>query len=73
MLHDAGIDLNFFTPHSTRGVATNKVVPRITLDTIMQAAGWSRESTFLKYYHKEVDTKYEFEHAHLQHRRGRTQ
>ena len=68
VLYEAGIDLSIFTPHSTRGAATRKVVPRITLDTIMQTPGWSRESTFRKYYLKEVDTKYDFEQALLKHR-----
>ena len=56
----AGIDMSIFKPHSTRSASTSKVVSRLPLQTILKTAGWSRASTFRKYYEKRVDTKFDF-------------
>lgn len=51
----AGIDLAIFTPHSTRSAAASAASEtKLPLVTILRTAGWTRESTFRKFYHKEV-------------------
>ena len=51
----AGLDTSIFSPHSTRSAATNKAKSgNIPLLTILKTAGWSRESTFAKYYEKPI-------------------
>ena len=46
----AGID-GVFTAHSTRG-ASASARAEVALSDIMEAADWSRESTFKKFYHR---------------------
>lgn len=61
----AGVDMNIFTPHSTRAAATSAMArARIPVATILRCAGWSREQTFARYYKKEVENK-ELSVAHL--------
>ena len=49
----AGLDMTIFSPHSTRSAATTKANSgNIPLMTILKTAGWSRDSTFAKYYNK---------------------
>ena len=50
MLSLAGID-GVFTAHSTRGVSASARAG-VALSDIMEAADWSRESTFKKFYHR---------------------
>ena len=50
----AGIDLNLFTPHSTRSASTSALVNRIPIDTIIKTAGWTSDCTFRKFYKKPV-------------------
>ena len=64
VLSEAGIDMTMFTPHSTR--STSKAATKLKLSTILATAGWSRESTFRKYYQKPVDVKFDFANAVLQ-------
>ena len=48
----AGID-GVFTAHSTRTASTSAAArARVALSDIMEAADWSRESTFKKFYHR---------------------
>ena len=65
VLLEAGVDLSVFTPHSTRAAATSRAGSRVPLATIMQAAGWKRESTFRKYYDKPIDKSGTFAQAIL--------
>ena len=55
VLEKAGVSTKVFTAHSTRAAATSaahlNIVPT---NTIMEAAGWSRESTFRTFYDKPV-------------------
>lgn len=58
LMHDAGIDTNTFTPHSIRSASTSAAKRTGTpLNTILAAAGWTKESTFRKYYNKPLYTK----------------
>ncbi len=65
VLQEAGVDLSVFTPHSARAASTSKVATKLPLSTILTTAGWSRESTFTKYYKKNVDSKCDFGDAIL--------
>ena len=48
----AGID-GVFTAHSTRGASTSAAARAgVALSDIVEAADWSRESTFEKFYHR---------------------
>lgn len=50
----AGIDLNQFSPHSTRSASTSALVNKIPIDTIIKTAGWTSDCTFRKFYKKPV-------------------
>jgi len=46
--------LSDYTPHSLRGASTSAALRsgRIPIDSILSAAGWSRESTFRQFYNR---------------------
>ena len=51
----AGIDTSVFKTHSTKGaVASSAFLNGETTQDILQAADWSRESVFQKFYYKPV-------------------
>jgi len=51
-LQEAEIDVGVFKAHSTRGAASSKAAwSGVTVSDILQAADWSSESTFQKFYH----------------------
>lgn len=55
VLNKAGIDTNIFCAHSTRSAATSAAKSlNISIQTIMDAAAWTNESTFQKFYCKPV-------------------
>ena len=55
MLTEAGIDMTLFKPGSTRSAATSKAFKNgATIDEILTGGGWSRESTFTKWYKRPV-------------------
>ena len=51
----AGVDMNMFTVHSTRSAATSKVASKLPMKTILATAGWSRPSTFQRFYNKPLE------------------
>ena len=53
-LRDSGINLDIFSPHSTRSASTSAVVSKIPLDTIMRTARWKSSCTFRKHYKRPV-------------------
>ena len=54
---EAKIDTGVFKAYSTRGTASSKSAwSGVTVADILQAADWSSESTFLKFYHCSSDT-----------------
>ena len=59
----AGIDIKTFSTHSTRSASTSAVLGKIPLDTILKTAGWSKDSTFRKFYNRPVSNSSEFSHA----------
>ena len=48
----AGIDLTVFSPHSTRSASSSKAALKLPLATILSTVGWSKESTFARYYRR---------------------
>lgn len=50
----AGIDMEKFTPHSTRAASTSAMKRNISVDNILKMAGWTSKRTFTKYYDKTV-------------------
>ena len=56
-LKHSGIDTEQFTCHSTRSASTSCAeAAGLSLEQIMQAAGWSTSSTFAKFYDKNIET-----------------
>ena len=58
-LKKSGIDISSYGAHSTRAASSSaaRSSPNISLQTIMNAAGWARESTFRKFYDKPADSE----------------
>ena len=55
-LQEAGIDTGVFKAHSIRGAASSKVAwSGVTVSDILQAADWSSERTFQRFYHRPSD------------------
>lgn len=51
----AGIDTSIFKPHRTRVASASAAhALRIPVDTILRIVGWSSESTFRKFYNKDI-------------------
>ena len=56
-MNAAGIDTNKFKPGSTRAASSSKAAEAgVPMDTILQAGGWSRQTTFTKFYKKTITT-----------------
>ena len=54
-LEQAGIDTAIFKAHSTRGASTSAAALRgVTTSDIIQAADWSSDSVFRRFYYKPV-------------------
>lgn len=53
-LGDAGIDITKFTAHSVRSASTSQAKHSLPVQVIMEAAGWSSENTYRKYYDKPI-------------------
>ena len=61
VMDNAGIDTSKFRAYSTRSASTSKAVTVSTpIECILKTAGWSRESTFAKSYHKNIVTEQSF-------------
>ena len=48
----AGVDTNIFAPHSTRAAVNRAASVKVSIDTIIRTVGWTRDSTFRKFYKK---------------------
>lgn len=55
-LQQAGIDTNYYKPHSTRGAVTSKAV-QLGIDTniLLRQASWRSEETYGRYYNKTIE------------------
>ena len=50
----AGLNVEIFTPHSTRAASTSYAMNQgVPIKAKLTAAGWSQESTFVQFYKKE--------------------
>ena len=60
VMQKAGINTTKYKAHSVRAAVASKASSNVPINDIMKLAGWSQESTFRKYYKKnitsEVDT-----------------
>lgn len=61
----AGINLDIFTPHSTRSASTSAVAGKIPIDTIIKTAGWAKDCTFRKFYKRPISNDSSFSEALL--------
>ena len=53
VLAKAGVDTNIFKAHSVRGASTSAAASAgVTTNDILNAADWSSESVFQKFYYK---------------------
>ena len=51
----AGVDSSVFSAHSTRGAASSKAAwIGVPVDAILEAADWSRPSTFSRFYRRDI-------------------
>ena len=55
VLHDAGIDMAIFTPHSTRSALTSKATIKVRIQIVLKTGGWRSIQTFANYYNKQID------------------
>ena len=61
IMSQAGIGIDRFKPYSGRAASTSAAkAANAPIHTIMAAAGWSRESTFAKFYNKAVTQSGQF-------------
>ena len=66
VLKDSGIDINTYQSHSSRAATTSMAKKRgASLKTIINAAGWTNERTFAKFYDKVIDTPVSIEQCLL--------
>ena len=68
VLDNSGIDTTVFRAHSTRAAATSAArCANLSVNTIMNAAGWANAKTFCKFYDKPIipDKVANFGHALL--------
>ena len=57
MLAQAGIDTGKFKAHSMRSAASSKVAKLgLRMKEVLDNGNWSRESTWQRFYHKEIET-----------------
>ena len=55
-MKDPGINVGIFKSHSVRGAACSKAAGvGVTTKQILEAADWSSEGTFQKFYHRNLD------------------
>lgn len=61
VLSQAGIDMNCFSPHSTRSASCSAAAAsNVPIDTVLRTAGWKRENTFRKFYNRPVSNDSRF-------------
>ena len=53
----AGINMELFSPHSTRRASTSYAKCCLPLDTILKVRGWRCMKTFAQYYDKLTETR----------------
>ena len=59
ILRLAGTDINLYTTHSSRAAASSFAkTKRISINEIMDSAGWSSEKSFSRHYNKIVEQEF---------------
>ena len=54
-LADAGVDTNMFKGHSIQAASASAARAKgVSISDILATAGWSRSSTFERFYHKQI-------------------
>lgn len=67
VMSKAGLDMSVFSPHSLRAASSSKAMrAKVPINTILETAGWARESTFRAYYNKPVKEGGQFAMALLE-------
>ena len=66
IMNDAGVDMTIFSPHSTRSASVSAAKQTVPVQTIMKTVGWSRDSTFRKFYNKPIVVDYSYSNSLLQ-------
>jgi len=62
----SGVDTKIFSAHSLRSASSSKAkAMSVPIQDILKTAGWSRESTFAKYYNKPINSENKFMEAVL--------
>ena len=54
VLSAAGINIDIYKAHSTRSACSSKLVSSVSIDTVLKFIGWSKETTFTKFYNKPI-------------------
>ena len=58
ILKETGVDVDVFKGHFTRSASTSKAcLSDISVDNILSRGSWSNQSTWQKFYHKQVLSK----------------
>ena len=58
ILKETGVDDDVFKRHSTHSASTSKAcLSGISVDDILSPGSWSNESTWQKFYHRQVLSK----------------
>ena len=58
MLQWSDIDTSIFQAHSLKGAASSKALLKgLSVKEVLDQGNWSRESTWQKYYHRQVDSR----------------
>ena len=53
-LKDDGINMNIFSPHSTRSASDNKAKTYVPLKTVLETGEWRSNRTFARFYDKPI-------------------
>ncbi|KZS06238.1 Uncharacterized protein APZ42_030369 [Daphnia magna] len=60
VLNNAGVDTDVFGANSTRGAAASKAaVSGLSIEAILRAGSWARESTFRRFYNRSAEPTFE--------------
>ena len=51
----SGIDVNKYSSHSCRSAVSSYLKDRVKISNLLDAAGWSNEQTFARFYRKEIE------------------
>lgn len=54
MMSRAGVDIDVFSAHSSRGASSSTAVNCMDIDSVLKLADWSSSNTFNNFYHKPI-------------------